>query len=311
MRIYATSWEDHALNKPKNMSHKGLVVTPPMVEIDGGFKLKRTIPDRAYLKRYFTYWDEVVIVEPIFGDNTRFIGIGDLCEQNDDDINVANEEGLLRKQPVKAREGTFSSEEVPKLYQEAQRDAATYLNRERDGYWSLGQTVDRLQLPEEETVRKDVFKTELVEALPAPASDVSTRKILRFRDQYSDPLKKFQARYHELYSTIQSHPNQKLAITNAIDELEVALEDLHDVMEEEGFRPRRVSLDTLWEVSRDAAIAGLTTLGAGASPAVSLAFAAGSAAISLEVSSESKPTSWPDDLEDYAYLYHVDRELGD
>ena len=51
--------------------------------------------------------------------------------------------------------------------------------------------------------------------------------------------------------------------------------------------------------------------GAGIPTEFSLGFAGGTAAISLEVASRSQPTSWPDEIKDYAYLFHVDQELGD
>jgi len=269
------------------------------------------LSDKQTLKKYFTYWDEVVIAEVVSDASRFFDTIGDLDERDDDDIRVAHQEGLLRRQPVDLGIDGLHSKEIAALYQRAQRKAAIYLNQNQDGYWSIGQTVERLQLPEEDTVRKDVFTTELVEALPAPAGDVPTRKILEFRDQYSHQLRKFQSEYYNLYATVQNQPNQELALTNAVEELELALDELHTVMEEQGLRPRSISIDTLWKVPRDAVGAFLAAQGAGMPTDFSLGLAGTAAFISLEVASKSQPTSWPDEVEDYAYLFRVDRELSD
>lgn len=293
------------------MSDRGIVITSPMAEIQGGMRVKRPLPDSRTLKKYFTYWDDVILAEVVSGATRPFSTIGNLDEKDDDDIRVAHQEGLLRRQPVDLGRSKFSSDEMPALYQQAQLKAATHFNQNRDGYWSLGQTVERLQLPEEDTVRENVFRTELVEAVPTPAGDVSTRKILKFRDQYSHQLRRFQSKYHNLYATVQSHPNQELALTNAVDELELALDDLQTVMEEQGLRPRRISWDTFWGISEKAALAFLTAQGAGIPTHWSLGVAGGVAAISLEAAEESQPTGWPDEVEDYAYLLHVDRELGE
>lgn len=293
------------------MPDRGLVFTSPVAETKGGAQFRGGgVPDKKTLKKYFTYWDEVVIAE-VVSDGVRPINtIGNL-EERGDDIRVAHQEGLLRRQPVDLGTNGFHSKEIAALYQRAQRKAVTYLNQNQDGYWSLGQTVERLQLPEEDTVRKDVFATQLVETLPAPAGDVPTREILEFREQYSRQLSRFQSEYYNLYATVQNQPNQELALTNAVEELELALDELHAVMEVQGLRPRSISMDTLWKVSRDAAGAFLAAQGAGISTEFSLGLAGGAATMSLEVASRCQPTSWPDEIKDYAYLFRVDQELGD
>lgn len=287
------------------MSKRGVVATPNMTETEGGFVMNGAI-SRELLHQYFTYWDEVAVVE--LRQGAFDFGLRNLPEQ-DEDMKVAAEEGLLRVEEVAVPGKTsWSSREFPAYYSEAQEEVFQQLNQ-RKGYWTIGQSVDRLILPEDESVTGGAITTRLMDALPVPGEDVGTEEILSFRERRESERLAFRKAYDQLYRDVLESEEKHLALEQAAEELEERLDDVRRAMEAGGLNPIQMSSEALWRIPSEAVGVAAAAHALGAPFIIEIAVGAIEAAIRVNSEERQQPEDLPDGIDDFAYLGRVEQEL--
>lgn len=180
------------------MGKRGIVITPQYEEIDGGIKGGPVI-NPSLFRQYLVYWDEIVIINlpPIIGFEVQ-----DLSEKNID-YKVAIDSGRFKLANHNVHtKMPYHTGDIAKDYQEGQQHIAFVNTQIYDGYWAIGQSVKRLQLPKNKSVERDVITSKLHQALPVPGLNISAEEIIKFRKKRNDEFEAFRRTYDDLYADI-------------------------------------------------------------------------------------------------------------
>lgn len=289
------------------MSKRGIVVAPDIFETERGLKTKDVPISQPLLYQYLVYWDQVVMVS---ARGTPF-NFGERDLLNREDLEPAFEEGDLAVREVTFSDTEWGISEVAVAYAKAQQRTFRRLSREEEeGYWTVGQSADRLVLPEDEAVTRDTVTSRLVNALPVPGGEVDAEEILNFRRDRRPELLAFRSAYEGFYRDVLESEEKELALQQAVEELERALDDLHRAMDEGDLNPTRLSMEALWKVPVEIGSAANIAEGLLDAPLLFTVFVGTvQAAVSMNSREAQRPEDIPDEVEAYAYLKGVEEEL--
>lgn len=278
---------------------RGVVITPEFtfdgrtVSLSGGF-------DPIALRQYLLYWDKID-----WPDN-NIISIGD----EHPDFEFLKQAGVLERTMV--RFNSFSGNAGYAMLQ-MQVAALEKRSSEEPGSWCLAQHSNVLASSTVGTIDSTSIEVELYSAVPVPRADVPLQDILEFKEQRSDELLQFRAVMDELYQeTIRAAdiPRAKLQVHA---KLQQALVELNATFEETFKQRLLASLKVELNLPN---IAGLAMAGGAAASTFGISIGAGAAlgavaaALKFDLAHIRKGAAIPENLRDYAYLHHVERELG-
>lgn len=287
---------------------RGVVIIPKLKELNGGFGGGPVI-DPQLFRRDLTYWDQISIIHldnPMVGS----FGVKELPENNED-AKIALEANHLKIEIVSLKyKGYYHSKDLTSDYRDAQQKTAYNNSVIYNEHWSIGQTIDRISLPANRSVKEDVITTSLINALPAPGQGATAEDIIQFKTDRKDELDRFRDVYDNFYKNILSAEDQQLELKKSVKNLGVALSDIDRLMKEENLNPTQMSLKTLWKTAKNAGTTGL--LAATFLPESSvIPFFVGAieAGISLNNERARVPSDWTEMVEDYAYLTSVKKNL--
>lgn len=174
-----------------------------------------------------------------------------------------------------------------------------------------------LVLPADRIEVGPTIELKVLHSLPVPTVDVPLEKVLEFKQRRQDELSQLRYTLDALYLQIINSGDIDRATSHAIDTVERALVDLHRAMEQPLIKRFAASFSAKLDVTDivshmvTGAIAGGAlgssinlpalgaVLGAAILPAIKIAFDP----------KALKPRGIPSELKDYAYLYHVEKEL--
>lgn len=281
------------------MAERGIVITPMFtfdgrtLSMGGGF-------DPISLRHYLLYWDKLD-----WPDN-NIISLGD----GGPDIEFLKSTGVLERTVVK-----FSgfSGNIGYAMLGMQVAALQIRNDKEPGSWSLAQDSQELVASPEGTVEFRSIEMELYSAVPVPTRDVSYDDVLEFKRRRDDELKSFRSAMDDLYQEVIAAADIPRAKLQAITRLERAVQELNDVFGESFSKRFLSSLKVELNVPN---IAVLAAGGAAAASTFGIPLAIGASAgaiaavVKFDLSHIRKGERIPDQLKDYAYLHHVERELG-
>ena len=294
-------------------SPRGVVITPLLAEKPGESS-GGPILDPLTLRKYLIYWDEIVLVHDVDIGGQLEVKSGDL--KFAPELRMARDAGYL-KMPMIYVEGVdvLLSDAIPAFYQQIQLRITNEFNTKGDGHWSIGQSVKRFQLPQEESFNKQTIITELSHALPVPDESVPISKILWFKRQHSDEFKAFREAYDGLYLEVLKQGDLYLALERAKHQLQTTLLELNEAMEKSSILSRFLSWQTLWKIPQPL----INVLGVAGGlkglfpdvpvPAALIAGLGLQASISLRQASISQPMNSSDKVRDFAYLWYVQNNL--
>ncbi len=283
---------------------RGVVIIPKLRELKDGFSGGPVIDPQSF-RRDLTYWDQVAIIHL---DNILVgsFGVKELPENNED-AKIALEANHLKIETVRLEyNGYYHSKDLANDYRDAQQRTAYNNSVIYNEHWSIGQTIDRISLPDSRSVKEDVITTSLINALPAPGEGATAEDIIHFKIKRKDELDRFRDVYDNFYKRILSAEDQQLELKKSVKELEKILSDLDQLMKEENLNPTQMSLKTLWKTVKNAGASGL--LAATFSPdssVIPVFVGAIEAGITLNNERASVPSEWTEKVEDYAYLSSV------
>jgi len=278
---------------------RGIVITPRFnfdgqtLALHGGF-------DPVSLRQYLLYWDKID-----WPDN-NVIGFGD----DTPEFNFLKQAGVLERTMV--RFASFNGNVGYALLQ-MQVLALEARNANEPGTWSLAQQSALLASSPEGTVNTRSIEIELYSAIPVPSKDVPLHDVLEFKQRRNSELLQFRAAMDELYQETIGSADIPRAKLQAQDHLERAVRDLHDVFGESFVRRLLASFKVELNVPNIAthAIAGSVAASSFGFPiGVGAAAGAIAASVKFDMAHIRKGANIPERLRDYAYLHHIERELG-
>jgi len=280
------------------MNERGIVITPNF-RVDGEtLFFHKTDIDAFSLRQYLLYWDKID-----FPDN-NLISIG-----SSPDIQFLIDAGILTRTMVRFR----GSIDGASAYIYSQIEVMKVKNRDAPGQWSLAQTGSTLFIPKDISTESRTIEVELYKALPVPSEDVSLEDILIFKNRYNDELLSFRLIMDEIYQSVINSNDIPRAKNSALNRLEIAIRDLNKAANESFVSRLISSFKVQLNIPRlvTPAVAGMA-LGQtfGFSLAVGAAVGAVAGVVTFDLSVTRKINGIPNELQAYAYLHKIERELS-
>lgn len=250
------------------------------------------------LRHYLLYWDKIEY------PNNNIIHIASSVDEQ-----FLIETGVLSR--TEFRFSGFSGN-IGFAYLYMQAAALEVKNQEKPGQWALAQPSAKVYIPQDLAVEGRTIEVELYKALPTPAENVCLDDILDFKEKRRSELQAFRTIMDELYLEIANSSDIPRAKSATLLRLEKAIQDLHRVADESWVNKlissMKVELNLPSMVTQALAGTALATA-FGVSPALGAAIGAVGAALKFEFSPALKSKKLPEELRDYAYLHHIEREL--
>jgi hypothetical protein len=281
------------------MAKRGIVITPKFnfdgraLSFVGGF-------DPISLRQYLLYWDKLD-----WPDNNA-ISIG----EGGPDMDFLESAGVLERTRVDF--SSFSGN-IGYAMLGMQVVALQIRNERQPGCWSLAQDSQTLVASPEGTVESRSIEVALYSAVPVPTQDVSYDDILEFKRRRDDELKSFRSVMDDLYQQVIAAADIPRAKLQAITRLEKAVQELNNVFGESFSNRFLSSLKVELNIPNIAAFAAGGAVAAstfGIPLAIGASVGAIAAAVRFDLSYIRKGARIPEQLKDYAYLHHIERELG-
>ncbi|MGG0789882.1 DUF6236 family protein [Peribacillus simplex] len=259
--------------------------------------------DPIKLRQYLLYWDKIDYPECVDPD-------GFFESLDSPEINFLERANVLKRTKVNIK--PRSSRVYEPYFIKAQLTAFKLNNELEKGCWTLAQSNAELLLPKEDAVLTRNLEVDLFQCLPIPSQEVSLADILLFKEHRRDELLEFRSLLDNLYLEIIASGDPDRVKVKNIEQLQQKLIEINSIMSES--RIKRLMGNLKIEVNVSDMI--LKTAGAiGAATLfhfpVGVSAALGFASSFINVKSEFglKPTSIPEGMKDYAYLYYAHKNL--
>lgn len=279
---------------------RGVIIAPKFTFDDTSLHFSRLVGiEPLILKHYLLYWDRIE-----YPKYSTIHTVTTADEQFLIDAGVLSRLNILLQGDV--------SEDVGFVHSVAQCVVFQLKAQQEPGAWTIGQSGKRVFFPRTHSTEEQAIEIELYRALPSPGDEVSLDDILAFKEKRRPELASFRTLIDQLYLEVIGAADIPRAKTVAIKRLENAIKDLHSVAHESWASKLvssfRVELNIPSIACQALTGAGLATT-FGVSPGLGAAIGAIGAAIKFVFALTPKPKGLPDNLKDYAYLNHIEREL--
>lgn len=284
---------------------RGVVVSHPYTATPGGIQSHNGITDKD-LRHYLLYWDKIDLPE----NNIILVG------SDNTEIAYLRECNILDSTRVEFPFQMLNQMEISEFLVQSLIKAVQYRNKQEPGCWSVIQPGDSLDLPNSSTSEVRTLDVELYNAIPIPTPNTQLDTILDFKQKRADEVLRFRRAMDALYQKIETSkdiPRSKVAVIN---EIEIALSDLHKVFNESWKEKLLTTVKVQLNLPAICtnAFTGMTVapLMLGIAPeviVVGAAIGAISSVINFELVNSRKIDQIPDTLKDFAYLHHVQKEL--
>nr|DAJ80666.1 MAG TPA: hypothetical protein [Caudoviricetes sp.] len=258
--------------------------------------------DPIKLRQYILYWDKIDYPT----NNLFFIPLTP-------DEQFLKDAGLLKRSQINIIiNGSLTIN--PEIFINSQLATFNYNNKAKDEIWSIAQPTKEVILP-----RKDSFETRSIQAdlfncLPVPTANVNLEDVLNFKERRHNELKEFRWLLDSMYEEIINSSDKDLTKNRCIEKLQQKIIEINRVMAESKIKKCLRSMKARINVS-DIIVAGakigFATMAGGAIGKAAEGALLGLATSSINISREISliPKDIPENLKDYAYLFHAHKEL--
>jgi hypothetical protein len=203
------------------MSDRGVVVTPPIDRVGGGFRVGSLDKIEGQLRQAALYWDKVDV------PTSNAIAFG--LTPSMSELVAA---GVLQQSHVPHKHGSFNSDMIIAHALGTPIVAFERRRAEDLGAWSLMSTGTAYVLPDELAQQTRSVEIELYDLLPVPDANVPVDKILAFKSKRADELAQFRAAMDDLYQKIRSARDTARAFTAAAEEINRSVANTFAAMNE-------------------------------------------------------------------------------
>lgn len=164
---------------------------------------------------------------------------------------------------------------------------------------------------------RPIIEFELINCLPYPSIDTKIADVLEFKDRRKDELIQLRQALENLNTTATKNPD-KLKDKNLIQELEEKIRDVDTVLKENKFNifttPTKILVDIPKEIVKDfksifTDISITTALGFPIDSKEFLMVTGARAIINTTAKTLLGPKQLPENIKDFAYIYHAKKEL--
>jgi hypothetical protein len=280
------------------MDKRGIVITTPFT-FDGTTLSVGSAIDPVSLRHYLLYWDLLD-----WPDNNIIS-----FDSGGADIECLQSLGVLDRTRVQ-----FTSFDGNIGYAILWMQLAAFQkrNNEQPGCWSLAQQSQVLASSPKNTFETRTIEVDLCSAVPVPTADISFEDILQFKEKRHAELLCFRSVMDDLYQEVARAADIPRAKLQAVSQVEKAMQELHAVFGESFARRLISSLKVELNIPNIAVVAAGGAAAAttfGFPLALGAAVGAVAAAVKFEFKVIRKAENIPDQLKDYAYLHHIEKDL--
>lgn len=258
--------------------------------------------DPLKLRQYLLYWDKIDY--PF--NNLIFMPLTP-------DEEFLENAGLLKRSEVNISfSGSLNIN--PEIFINSQLAVFNNSNKIKGEIWSIAQPTKEVILPQKDSIQTRSVQVELFNCLPVPTTNVNLEDILNFKERRHNELKELRWLLDEMYNEIISSSDKDLTQNKAIEKLQKKVIDINRVMDESKIKKCLKSMKARINVG-DIIVAGakigFATMAGGAIGKATEGALLGLATSSINISKELSlvPKGIPEDLKDYAYLFHANKEL--
>lgn len=258
--------------------------------------------DPIKLRQYILYWDKIDYPS----NNLFYIPLTP-------DEQFLKDAGLLKRSGINISfNGSMSIN--PEIFINTQLAAFNYNNKEKGEIWSIAQPTKEVILPRKDSIETRSIQVELFNCLPVPTSNVNLEDILNFKERRHDELKEFRWLLDSMYEEIINSADKDLTKNKCIEKLQQKIIEINRVMDESKIKRCLRSMKAeinVGEIIVAGAKIGFGTMVGGAIGKTAEGALLGLAASSINISKEISliPKDIPENLKDYAYLFHAHKEL--
>jgi hypothetical protein len=282
------------------MAKRGIIITSPFTFDGKALTAPYSGIEPVFLRQCLLFWDRID-----WPDN-NIISLGTVTPE----IQFLIESKIMIRTRVSISGTIGNIGHALLIMQEA---AFEVHNNTEPGLWSLAQEGPNLVLPMKSFTDRKTIEIELYNYIPVPDKIVSLEDILNFKEKRRDELLSFRSLMDSLYAEIVNSkdvPRSKVAV---IEKLQISIADLHRVMKESLIKrclsTLKVELN-LSDLLKDTLLTGTATkIAFGISPEIAAIIGFSTSAIKIGWKIVPFGKRVPPNLRDYAYLYHLEREL--
>ena len=279
------------------------------------YKFRTNIDEfRRDLRKNALYWDQI----------DWPLNVAGVIEHGDSDSELLKKEGIYRRTEVgffddgvlinPGGEGQAFVEFDTKSSSVINGQLAVMMfhNLNNEGQWSIAQSGPDLRLPPGTAVHKKTAEVELYRVVPVPALEVPMDKVLEFKLRRRTALLEFRGAMDDLYLDVVNSGDFMTAQNRAVEKLKQAILGVHRVMKES--KLKRLLSTMKVELNAGDVVAGYATGTAlaqtGLPELASLSAGLAGAMIKLGVRVVPQIRNIPQNLQAYAVLHHVEKELS-
>lgn len=258
--------------------------------------------DPIKLRQYILYWDKIDYPT----NNLFFIPLTP-------DEQFLKDAGLLKRSQINIIiNGSLTIN--PEIFINSQLAAFNYNNKAKDEIWSIAQPTKEVILPRKDSFETRSIQVDLFNCLPVPTANVNLEDVLNFKERRHNELKEFRWLLDSMYEEIINSSDKDLTKNRCIEKLQQKIIEINRVMAESKIKKCLRSMKARINVS-DIIVAGakigFATMAGGAIGKAAEGALLGLATSSINISREISliPKDIPENLKDYAYLFHAHKEL--
>ena len=201
---------------------RGVIATAAQIDIhSNGFSIDSRNGGLSPndIKYFLLYWDKIIIP----ANNFVYVEI-----PYEKDLIKCN----LIERPIVRLQGSFNGSEIGKamLYGESKIVEERINDKNID--WTIHQFNNQLILPEDKTIKKKIFKFELMNMLPVPNDNVHIFDIIDFKERRKDEFLALHNTLDELYFEILKSPDSDLKHLKTIKTLQKTINSIEKVQKE-------------------------------------------------------------------------------
>jgi hypothetical protein len=263
----------------------------------------------AAIRQYLTYWDEIHHVDPNFMKS---------MDLEHPDAKLLVSEGILKKGIInfpKDYHSDFSAWIAAK--EVAQLEYYTQMRAQKnDIILSMAQTGNILKFPTRVNANQEsLVEFSLLNCLPSPTK-CRIEDLLEFKWKRKPELLAFRTRMDELVKSFGDLELSKDEILKTRDKITKAVFDINKLMDESKFQKVMNTMKTYMNLEENKAIGlAMGLIGGGIFQTIEgSAMLAGlgyltNVGINLAIKKTDKMEGLPSETRDFAYLYHLNKEL--
>jgi len=199
---------------------RGIIATAAQIDtFNDSVSIRSGHLSESHIKYFLLYWDKIVI------PTNNFVHAG-----------IPFEEDLVRsniiERPMIKLHGSFQPIDLGTTIIRSELEIINDKFADKEVEWVLHQFNEKLVLPQDKIKKQNVFKFDLIDALPVPNDNIPIHDILEFKERRKDEFNALHETLDELYIDILNSADSDLQAKKSISRLKESLNNIEKIQKE-------------------------------------------------------------------------------